>query len=98
MIASRRSWTCAVLALLLLALGGCSRPAPIKGTFVLEPSLPPPVARTQAGSLRIGSVVAAGFAATAIVLHLAGTLLIRLIRPLARARSFALRHAAFWAL
>ncbi len=47
----------------------------------------------QAGSLRIGSVVAAGFAGTAIVLHLAGTLLIRLIRPLARARSFALRHA-----
>ena len=47
----------------------------------------------QAGSLRIGSVVAAGFAGTAIVLHLAGSLLIRLIRPLARARTFALRHA-----
>ena len=47
----------------------------------------------QAGSLRIGSVVAAGFAGTAIVLHLAGTLLIRVIRPLARSRSFALRHA-----
>ena len=47
----------------------------------------------QAGSLRIGSIVAAGFAGTAIVLQLAGSLLIRLIRPLARARSFALRHA-----
>ena len=47
----------------------------------------------QAGSLRIGSVVAAGFAGTAIVLHFAGSLLIRVIRPLARARSFALRHA-----
>jgi putative ABC transport system permease protein len=47
----------------------------------------------QAGSLRIGSVVAGGLAATAIVLHLAGTLLIRAIRPLARSRSFALRHA-----
>ncbi len=47
----------------------------------------------QAGSWRIGSVVAAGFAGTAIVLHLAGSLLIRLIRPLARTRSFALRHA-----
>jgi putative ABC transport system permease protein len=47
----------------------------------------------QAGSLRIGSLVAAGFAATAIVLHLAGTLLLRVIKPLARARSFALRHA-----
>ena len=47
----------------------------------------------QAGSLRIGSVVAGGLAATAIVLHLAGSLLIRAIRPLARSRSFALRHA-----
>jgi putative ABC transport system permease protein len=47
----------------------------------------------QAGSLRIGSVVAGGFAATAIVLHLAGTLLIRAIRPLSRSKVFALRHA-----
>ena len=47
----------------------------------------------QAGSLRIGSVVAAGFAGTAIALHLAGTLLLRAIRPLARSKSFALRHA-----
>jgi putative ABC transport system permease protein len=47
----------------------------------------------QAGSLRIGAVVAGGFAATAIVLHVAGSLLIRAVRPLARSRSFALRHA-----
>jgi len=47
----------------------------------------------QAGSLRIGLVVAGGFAATAIVLHLAGTLLIRAIRPLAKSKVFALRHA-----
>lgn len=47
----------------------------------------------QAGSLRIGSVVAGGFAATAIVLHFAGSLLIRAIRPLSRSKSFALRHA-----
>ena len=47
----------------------------------------------QAGSLRIGAVVAGGFAATAIVLHVAGSLLIRAIRPLSKARSFALRHA-----
>ncbi|HYE87984.1 MAG TPA: ABC transporter permease, partial [Vicinamibacterales bacterium] len=47
----------------------------------------------QAGSLRIGGIVAGGFAATAIVLHLAGSLLIRAIKPLARSRSFALRHA-----
>jgi putative ABC transport system permease protein len=47
----------------------------------------------QAGSLRIGSLVAGGFAATAIVLHLAGTLLLWAIRPLSRSQSFALRHA-----
>ena len=38
-------------------------------------------------------MVAGGFAATAIVLHLAGTLLIRAMAPLAKAKSFALRHA-----
>ena len=47
----------------------------------------------QAGSLRVGLVVAAGFAGTAIVLHIAGTLLIKAIAPLAKSRSFALRHA-----
>lgn len=47
----------------------------------------------QAGSLRIGGVVAAGFAATAIVLMVAGSLLIRALRPLSRSQSFALRHA-----
>ncbi|NDB19087.1 MAG: FtsX-like permease family protein, partial [Actinobacteria bacterium] len=47
----------------------------------------------QAGSWRIGGVVAGGFAATAIVLHLAGSLLIRAITPLAGVRAFAVRHA-----
>jgi putative ABC transport system permease protein len=47
----------------------------------------------QAGSVRIGVLVAGGFAATAIVLHFAGSLLIRAVRPLARSKSFALRHA-----
>ena len=47
----------------------------------------------QAGSLRIGSLVAAGFALTAIALHVAGTLLLKAVKPIARARSFALRHA-----
>jgi putative ABC transport system permease protein len=47
----------------------------------------------QAGSLRIGLVVAVGFAATAAVLHLAGILLIRAIAPLARTTWFPLRHA-----
>jgi uncharacterized lipoprotein YmbA len=56
MNATRRSWMCAGLAVLVIALGACSRPAPVKGTFVLEPALPPPVAKTQPGSLRIGTV------------------------------------------
>lgn len=47
----------------------------------------------QAGNWRIGLVVAAGFAGTALVLHLAGILVIRAIAPLARSQSFALRHA-----
>jgi putative ABC transport system permease protein len=47
----------------------------------------------QAGSLRIGSVVAIGFAATAVVLHLAGVALIKAIQPLARSTWFPLRHA-----
>jgi len=47
----------------------------------------------QAGNWRVGLVVAAGFAGTALALHLAGILVIRAIAPLARSRSFALRHA-----
>lgn len=41
------------------AVAGCSRPAPIKGTYVLEPAMPPAVARTQPGVLRVGSVTVA---------------------------------------
>jgi putative ABC transport system permease protein len=47
----------------------------------------------QAGSLRIGLIVAVGFAAVAAVLHVAGLLLIRAVAPLAQSRWFALRHA-----
>jgi putative ABC transport system permease protein len=47
----------------------------------------------QAGNWRVGLVVAGGFIATALVLHLAGILVIKIIAPLARSRSFALRHA-----
>jgi putative ABC transport system permease protein len=47
----------------------------------------------QAGSLRIGSVVAVGFAGAALTLHVAGILLIKAIAPLSRSRWFALRHA-----
>ena len=56
MNATRRSWMCAALAVLAMGVGACSRPAPVKGTFVLEPAMPPPAARTQPGSLRVGSV------------------------------------------
>ena len=47
----------------------------------------------QAGSWRVGSIVAAGFAATALILHLAGSALVRAMAPIARTRRFALRHA-----
>ncbi len=55
-------------AAMLLALGalvaGCSftRPSPVKETYLLDPAVPPPVARAQPGSLRVGAVnVAAPF-------------------------------------
>ena len=47
----------------------------------------------QAGSWKVGLVVTIGLAVTTVALHLAGSLLIRLVRPLARSRWFALRHA-----
>ena len=51
------------------------------------------LASWQAGSLRVGIFVAIGFAAVALVLHLTGTLLIRLVKPLGRKGWFPLRHA-----
>lgn len=51
------------------------------------------VAAWQAGSLEASLYVMGGLAAAGLVLHLASALLIRLVRPLTRARSFALRHA-----
>ena len=61
MSATRRVWirqalTVAAGAALGVAVGGCTRPSPIKGTYVLEPALPAPVARTQAGLLRVGTI------------------------------------------
>ncbi len=47
----------------------------------------------QAGSWRVGLVVTVGLAVTTVALHLAGSLLVRLIKPLSRSRWFALRHA-----
>src|SRR5262249_14782010 len=51
------------------------------------------VAGWQAGSLRVGVVVCLGFAVLAVVLQLAGRLLVTLIAPLAKSPSFPLRHA-----
>ena len=47
----------------------------------------------QAGSLRVGLVVAVGFVVTALVLHVAGIVLIKAITPLAETQWFPLRHA-----
>ena len=51
------------------------------------------VAAWQAASIKVGVIVCAGFATLAFVLQLAGRGLVRLIAPLANARSFPLRHA-----
>jgi putative ABC transport system permease protein len=51
------------------------------------------VAAWQAASLRVALVVCGGFAGTALILHGAGALLVRTVRPLATASWFPLRHA-----
>jgi putative ABC transport system permease protein len=51
------------------------------------------VAAWQASSWKVGAVLSVGFAVLALVLHLAGRGLIRLVAPLAQSRSFPLRHA-----
>lgn len=51
------------------------------------------IASWQAASVRVGLAVSVGLAGVALVLHLAGVLLTRAVRPLARSRSVALRHA-----
>jgi len=47
----------------------------------------------QAASLRVGLVVCAGFAGLAFALHWAGRALVAAVAPLAKSRSFPLRHA-----
>jgi putative ABC transport system permease protein len=47
----------------------------------------------QAASLKVGLIVCAGFTGLALVLMLAGRLLVQAVAPLASARSFPLRHA-----
>ncbi len=51
------------------------------------------VAAWQAGSLEVGLMLSGGFVATALVLQLAGVVLVRAIQPLRYSRSFALRQA-----
>jgi len=52
------------------------------------------VAAWQAGSVMVGLTVCIGFAVIAAVLYGAGLLLVRGVRPFARSRRFAVRHAA----
>jgi putative ABC transport system permease protein len=51
------------------------------------------VAAWQAGSLTVGLVLSAGFVGVAVILHVAGVILVWAVQPLRHARSFALRHA-----
>ncbi|MEX2660872.1 MAG: FtsX-like permease family protein, partial [Vicinamibacterales bacterium] len=51
------------------------------------------VASWQAASVQVGLIVIGGFAGLALILWGAGVGLVRAIRPLARTRIFALRHA-----
>jgi len=51
------------------------------------------VAAWQAGSLEVGLMLSGGFVATAMVLHLAGVALVRVVQPLRYSHSFALRQA-----
>ncbi|MBA2260052.1 MAG: ABC transporter permease [Acidobacteria bacterium] len=51
------------------------------------------IASWQAASVRVGLIVCGGFAGVALLLLGAGALMVRAVRPLARTRIFALRHA-----
>jgi len=57
---SRRHFVYAAASIAALGIvAGCSQPAPIKGTYVLDPAMPPVVARTHPGLLRVGNVTVA---------------------------------------
>lgn len=56
MIVSRRHFVGAGVAAAVLGIvAGCTRPSPVKGTYVLEPALPPAGIRTQPGLVRVGN-------------------------------------------
>lgn len=65
MMVTQRGWKAAArvvavgAALALLSACSFTRPAPIKGTFVLEPAHPPVVAKSQPGLLRVGTIAIA---------------------------------------
>ncbi|MEO8344549.1 MAG: hypothetical protein ABI607_02540 [Betaproteobacteria bacterium] len=63
----------ALVALVLLAFtSACSltRPAPVRDSFLLDPAWPPPVAKSQLGTLRMGTVtVAAPFRGRSFVVR-----------------------------
>ena len=63
------------------------------GVIIVVGAMLVALAGWQAGSWRVGAAVCGGFAVLALVLHLAGWALVRATAPLARARSFAVRHA-----
>ena len=59
-------------AALAALVGGCSvvRTAPVKAMFLLDPAMPPPVAKPQPGALRVGTVnVAAPFRGRSFVMR-----------------------------
>ena len=60
-----------VVAALVTGCSGITRPAPVRQTYLIEPVAPSPVARPQAGSLRVGAInVAAPFRGKAFVYRL----------------------------
>jgi putative ABC transport system permease protein len=63
------------------------------GTIALVTAALVAVTAWQVASLKIGLIVCAGFAGLAIVLVAVGRALVWAVAPLARARSFPLRHA-----
>lgn len=62
-------------------------------TFVLVAAGLVAVTAWQVASLKVGLIVCAGFAVLALVLMLAGRLLVQVVAPLANTSSFPLRHA-----
>ena len=67
-------------------------PAQVVATILVTAALVA-IAAWQAASLPVALVVCGGFVGIALVLHGAGALLIRAVRPLAAAPYFPLRHA-----